>query len=74
MTQMTPDDPDDGVDEPYTNYSVVRVTRDIFTGSSVGVIAINKQDSDIYNRTAGLDFSYRPKEKSRYPWSLGSNV
>ena len=60
--QDDPDDPDDGVDEPYTNYSVVRVTRDIFTGSSVGVIAINKQDSDIYNRTAGLDFSYRPKK------------
>ncbi len=49
------------VNEPRTNYSVMRVTRDIFSGSSVGVIAINKQDADAYNRTAGLDFSYRPK-------------
>ncbi len=49
------------VDEPRTNYSVMRVTRDIFSGSSVGVITINKQDADVYNRTAGLDFSYRPE-------------
>ncbi len=53
---------DDEVDEPRTNYSVVRVTRDIFTRSSVGAIAINKQASDAYNRTTGLDFSYRPKK------------
>lgn len=51
----------DRVDEPRTNYSVMRVTRDIFSGSSIGAIAINKQDADVYNRTAGLDFSYRPK-------------
>lgn len=46
--------------EPRTNYSVVRVNRDILTGSTVGGIFINKQDADAYNRTAGLDFSYRP--------------
>ena len=49
------------VNELRTNYSVMRVTRDIFSGSSIGVIAVNKQDADVYNRTAGLDFSYRPK-------------
>lgn len=48
------------VDEPRTNYSVVRVNRDILKGSTVGGIFINKQDTDAYNRTAGLDFSYRP--------------
>ena len=48
------------VDEPRTNYSVVRVNRDILKGSTVGGILINKQDLDAYNRTAGLDFSYRP--------------
>ena len=46
--------------EPRTNYSVVRVNRDILKGSTVGGILINKQDADAYNRTAGLDFSYRP--------------
>ena len=46
--------------EPRTNYSVVRVNRDILAGSTVGGIFINKQDADAYNRTAGLDFSYRP--------------
>ena len=48
------------IDEPRTNYSVVRVNRDILKGSTVGGIFINKQDIDAYNRTAGLDFSYRP--------------
>ena len=48
------------VDEPRTNYSVIRVNRDILEGSTVGGIFINKQDADAYNRTAGLDFSYRP--------------
>ena len=46
--------------EPRTNYSVVRVNRDILEGSTFGGIFINKQDADAYNRTAGLDFSYRP--------------
>ena len=50
----------DMFDEPRTNYSVIRVNRDILQGSTVGVIGINKQDADTYNRTTGLDFSYRP--------------
>ena len=53
---------DEEVAAPRTNYSVVRLTRDVFTGSSVGVIAINKQSADAYNRTAGLDFSYQPRK------------
>ena len=48
------------IDEPHTNYSVVRVNRDILAGSTVGGIVIHKQDADAYNNTAGLDFSYRP--------------
>ena len=46
--------------EPRTNYSVLRVNRDILKGSTLGGIFINKQDADLYNRTAGLDLSYRP--------------
>ena len=56
-------DPDDVVDVPRTNYSVLRLTRDLFTGSRVGLMSINKQDSDNYNRAGGLDFSYRPVDK-----------
>ena len=52
--------PENIFSEPRTNYSVVRVNRDILKGSTVGGILINKQDADAYNRTAGLDFSYRP--------------
>ena len=48
------------IDEPRTNYSVLRVNRDILVGSTVGGIFVNKQDVDAYNRTAGIDFSYRP--------------
>ena len=51
---------EDMFSEPRTNYSVVRVNRDILKGSTIGGIVINKQDADVYNRTAGLDFSYRP--------------
>ncbi|MXV73364.1 carbohydrate binding family 9 domain-containing protein [Candidatus Poribacteria bacterium] len=51
---------EDMFSEPRTNYAVVRVNRDILKGSTIGGIMINKQDADAYNRTAGLDFSYRP--------------
>ena len=47
-------------DEPRTNYSVFRINRDILAGSTVGGILVNKQDVDAYNRTAGIDFSFRP--------------
>ena len=53
-------DPDDIVDEPRTNYSVLRLKRDVLQNSSVGLIGINKQNADRYNRTAGFDFVYRP--------------
>ncbi len=54
-------DPD--VDVQRTNYSVLRLTRDLFSGSRVGLLSINKQDSDNYNRAGGFDFSYRPVDK-----------
>ena len=55
-------DPDDTLDVPRTNYSVLRMQRDIFDRSSIGVIAINKQDVDTYNRAGGFDFAYRPTD------------
>ena len=56
-TETSEEDP---FSEPRTNYSVMRVNRDILAGSTVGGIVIHKQDADAYNSTAGLDFSYRP--------------
>ena len=55
-------DEDDIVDLSRTNYSVLRVRRDLFSGSSIGAIAVNKQDTDTYNRAGGLDFAYRPND------------
>ncbi len=49
-----------------TNYSVVRMRRDVFARSNVGFIAVNKQIDDPingwnrYNRAGGLDFNYSP--------------
>ena len=59
-------DPDDLVDVPWTNYSVLRMQRDIFDQSSVGLIAINKQDTDTYNRAGGFDFAYRPTDSLNF--------
>ena len=59
-------DPDEIADVSHTNYSVLRLTRDLFSGSKVGLISINKQDSDDYNRAGGLDFSYRPVDKLEF--------
>ena len=61
-TDSSVTDEDDIVDLSRTNYSVLRVTRDLFSGSSIGAIAINKQDTDTYNRAGGLDFAYRPND------------
>ena len=55
-------DPDEIIDVSRTNYSVLRLTRDIFSGSRIGLIGINKQDTDTYNRASGFDFTYRPTD------------
>ena len=55
-------DPDEIVDEPRTNYSVLRLRRDLFSGSTVGLIAVNKQNADTYNRAGGFDVIYRPSD------------
>ena len=55
-------DPDEIIDVSRTNYTVLRLTRDIFSGSRIGLIGINKQDPDTYNRSTGFDFTYRPTE------------
>ncbi|MDE0016180.1 MAG: DUF5916 domain-containing protein [Candidatus Poribacteria bacterium] len=50
----------DAVDVDRVNYSVLRIKRDLFTGSSLGMIAINKQGANRHNRATGIDFIYRP--------------
>ena len=49
-----------------TNYSAIRMRRDVFARSNVGFIAVNKQVDDPidgwnrYNRAGGIDFNYSP--------------
>ena len=50
----------DAIDADRRNYSVLRIKRDLFTGSSLGVIGINKQGLDAHNSATGVDFIYRP--------------
>ena len=61
-TDASVTDTDDIVNIQRTNYSVLRVKRDIFSSSSLGIIAINKQDAETYNRSGGIDFTYRPSD------------
>ncbi|MHB1223342.1 MAG: carbohydrate binding family 9 domain-containing protein [Gemmatimonadaceae bacterium] len=47
---------------PATNYSVLRLRRNLFEGSDVGVIAMNKQSTRSggdYNRVLGVDANFR---------------
>ena len=53
---------DDPLDIPHTNYSVMRITKDIAAGSRIGMIAINKDEIGDYNRAGGFDFEYRPND------------
>ncbi|MCY4568609.1 MAG: DUF5916 domain-containing protein [Candidatus Poribacteria bacterium] len=55
-------DPDDPLDIPRTNYSVMRITKDIASGSRIGMIAVNKDEIGDYNRAGGFDFEYRPND------------
>ncbi len=62
---------DDPIDIPHTNYSVVRITKDIAASSRIGMIAVNKDEIDDYNRAGGFDFEYRPNDNMdvRGMWS-----
>ncbi len=45
--------------EPATNYSAIRIKRDIFNNSSIGLIGLNKQSSgEKYNRAFGIDGNF----------------
>ena len=54
---------DDPVNVPRTNFSVLRLTKDIAAGSRLGMIAVNKEEFGNYNRAGGLDFEYRPSDR-----------
>ncbi|MDA2938258.1 carbohydrate binding family 9 domain-containing protein [Acidobacteria bacterium AH-259-A15] len=49
---------DDFEAEPSTNFSVVRVRRDFRDSSNVGVLFINKEGGDHFNRTYGVDGNF----------------
>ena len=65
------DTEDDPLDVPRTNYSVMRITKDIASGSRIGIIAVNKDEIGDYNRAGGFDFEYRPNDSMdvRGMWS-----
>ncbi|HXG86945.1 MAG TPA: DUF5916 domain-containing protein [Vicinamibacterales bacterium] len=44
---------------PSTNYTALRVRRDILGNSDVGVMFLNKDAGALYNRAAGLDGNFR---------------
>ena len=56
-------DVDDPTDIPRTNFSVMRITKDIAAGSRIGVMAVNKDEFGDYNRAGGFDFEYRPSDR-----------
>ncbi len=62
---------EDPLDVPRTNYSVMRITKDIASGSRIGMIAVNKDEIGDYNRAGGFDFEYRPNDSMdvRGMWS-----
>ena len=55
-------DENDPLDIPHTNYSVMRITKDIASGSRIGMIAVNQDEIGDYNRAGGFDFEYRPND------------
>jgi len=40
---------------PETNYSAIRLRRDILERSTIGIMLLNKQNSSRYNRSVGID-------------------
>ncbi len=62
------EDDGDSIHVRRTNYSVLRVRRDLFARSNVGFVMVNKQIDgwSTYNRAAGLDFSYSPTSKLNF--------
>lgn len=65
LTNKFYDEPvdEDPIDIPRTNYSVIRITRDGAAGSRIGMIAINKDEINNFNRAGGVDFEFRPNDK-----------
>ncbi len=44
-------------DETSNNYFVLRAQRDVGSNSSIGILGVNKQKADGYNRIGSLDFN-----------------
>ena len=58
---------DEKYGQPSTNYSVIRMKRDIFERSYIGMIATNYYNDDRSEQVMGMDFSYNTNKfmKSR---------
>ena len=54
----------DSTVEPSTNFTAIKLKRDLFTNSNIGLMILNKQSSpEVYNRTVGGDafFAFSPE-------------
>ena len=49
---------DDFEDDPSTNFSVFRVRRDVLQSSNLGVLLVNKEAGQHFNRTYGVDGNF----------------
>jgi len=51
------DDEEEKEDETKNNYFVLRTQRDVGSNSSIGILGVNKQKADGYNRMGSVDFN-----------------
>lgn len=55
-------------------YNVLRINRDIFDNSQIGLIAMSKEYSGKYNRMFGLDAQFRFLDKYRVSVEVGKSI
>jgi hypothetical protein len=64
---------DDGAVEPSTNFTAVRLKRDISTNSHIGMMVLNKQADVRYSRTAGIDGAWNVTDEIRLDGSIAGS-
>lgn len=64
---------EDSTVEPSTNFTVVRLKRDISTNSHIGMMMLNKQADTRYSRTAGLDGVWNLTDEIRLDGSIAGS-
>jgi hypothetical protein len=70
------EDEDRVVDYPAVNYSVVRLKRELFKRSSIGIMFLNKQENaaNVYNRSLGIDGIFPITDKFSISSTLSGTI